>query len=702
MGEVNQDGMVLDVSDELIGHADLGKGTLKDKSGSHFATVQRDGTVLDKNELQRGSLKNFTYHKMKLFASYVFFFDGRLIEDRLSTKLTAEDSEGGVDSTSIQNFSTHEDGEAMSKEEARLMRHVKHGAAAAPRAAAPKAAAPAAAKSAISPRGAATTSSPRAAEPASPRAPAQTSAAPAQSTTPASNEQSDKAVEVRANSAASLDPNSMVDERGLVQDADEKARREAERMNRMMGGITVAPAASSKPKVSQHDLVSAKYPIPARPEVKSQYETELWTEINRARTSPNALVSALESMKANFEGKNYNYPGTHTTRPTQEGASAVEAAIAFLKSQKAVEPLQLADGLSLSCRDLVKLAAERKDFGSLETEEQGSARLTRYGRWSGKLLQNLAVGNLSPQEIVLTWIIDDGNASREHRASVFSSDVHFVGIASGPHIELARTTVACFTSKFEDAAPQGSAPSGPTGPVYTAPASDGGAPEVSAETEYKVGPLSDGGDKYFLDISNLGCPAAGLEVKLLESGKSLSVRRSVRVNGQLKEAVHKLKLPFQLVPHQVQPVFNATTGILTLNLSKPNASGSTQAMKIGEFTVPGWPSSAIDKVSVQANSGSDAYVFVCEPSKYATKVAVSIGADKKLTFDMQYTFDTVVEGQPATKTVKLSSEFGLPFDVSPEQISVAPNGDKGSQVKILKSKPSPDAISIADTVIPIQ
>lgn len=707
MGEVNADGMVLDVSDEVIGYADFGHGTLKNKAGSHFSTVQRDGTVLDKNELQRGSIKNFTYHKMKLFASYVFFFDGKLIEDSLPTSLTVVDS--AVDSTSIQNFTAGDDGDSMSKEEARLLRHVKHGAAAAPvaRAAAPKAAAsqPSSGSSAISPRGNTSTASKPAATAASATSPRAAAAAPAsnaQTTTPASHQQTDKAVDVPVVSPRAQ--GEIVDDKGLVADNDEKARREAERMNRMMGGMTVAPAAAtSGSKVSQHELVSGKYPIPARPEVKSHYETELWTEINRARTTPQALVAPLEAMKANFDGKNYNYPGTHTTRATQEGVSAVDGAIAFLKAQKAVEPVQLADGLSLSCRDLVKLAAETKNFGSLETDDQSSIRLTRYGRWSGKLFQNLAVGNLSPQDVVLTWIIDDGNNVRDHRTSIFNTEVHFVGVASGPHIELARTTAACFTSKYTDSAEAaGATASASAVPTYTAPAASAdGIPEVSAETEYKVGPLSDDGDKYFLDVSNLGCPASGLEVKLLDNGKSLTLRRAVKVNGQLKEAVHRLKLPFQLVPHQVNPHFNASTGILTLNLSKPNGTGTTQAMKISEFTVPAWPGNANDKVSVQATSGTDAYIFVCEPSKHATKVAVSIGADKKLTFDMQYTFETVVEGQPATKTVKVSSEFGLPFDVAPEQISVSANGDKGSQVKILKNKPSPDAVHIGDTVIPI-
>jgi uncharacterized protein YkwD len=693
MGEVNMDGMVLDVNDEIVGYVDFGKGTLKSRSGSHFATVQSDGTILDKGECVRGTLKNFTYHKLKIFASYVFFFDGRLIEDVLTTKLTSEGSEVGVDSSSIGTFS---EGDSLSKEEARLLKHVKHAATSA----GPKPVASAVTKPVAASATPVAVAKPAAAAAAAVVKQQEVQTKPATSTASAGH--SGPAVEVPK---AASNPNEVMDERGLVQDADEKARREAERMNKMMGGLSVAPS-SSKPKVSQHDLMASQYPIPVRPEVKSKYEVELWTEINRARTSPAELIKALEALKPNFDGKSYNFPGTHTTRITQEGVSAVDNALTFLKAQKSISPIALSDGLSLSSKDLVSLAASSKQFNNLETDEQGAARFNRYGKWAGKLFQNMALGNLSPAEVVLSWIIDDGNASREHRESIFNVDVNFVGISSGPHIELGRTTVACFTSKYVEesgAAGPSSAASSSSAPSSSHSSSENdGIAVVSAESEYKVGPLTDSGEKYFLDISNLGCPASAITVKLLDNGKSVSMTRVIRVNGLVKEAVQRMKLPFQLVAHQVSSIFASTTGILTLNFSKPNATGSTQAMKVGEFEVPAWPGNTNDKVAVQATSSGDAYVFICEPSKYLTKVAVSIDAEKKLTFDMQYTFETVVEGQPATKTVKMSSQFGLPFEVAAEQISVSSNGDKGSQVKVLKNKPSAGAINQPDTVIPIQ
>lgn len=686
--------MVLDVSDEIIGYVDLGKGTFKDKSGSHFATIQSDGTILDRDECKRGSLQNFTYHKLKMLASYFFFFDGKLINDKLKTVLTSEGadapvaapaattnapaqraavsnttpSSSNVDSSSIASF-VPEDGDSISKEEARLLRHVKGAKATAPAAAKP--------------------------------APSQAQAKPAAPVAPT-------AAPIYEPPAHKKDESETLDERGLVSDSDAKARREAERMSKMMGGMSVSStAAASSSHKSQHDVMAEQYPVPARPEIKSKYEVELWTEINRARTSPKELIARLEATRSHYEGTTYRFPGTHTTRLTREGVAGVDIAITFLKSQSAISPIALSEGLSKSSKDFVSIAATSKQIDALENDEQGSARFNRYGKWSGKLFQNIALGNLSPSDVVLSWIIDDGNPNRDHRASIFNQDVNFVGVSSGPHIEFGRATVACFVSKYiEGAASTTAAVS--TAASHTAAPTSGASgeddiPTVSAESEYKVGPLTDAGDKYFLDFSNLGCPVNGLKVEVLDNGKSLAVTRTIRVSGQVKESRQRMKLPFQLVAAQVRPVFSASTGILTLNMAKPSSGGAkTQAFKIGSFTIPAWSQNTNDKVSVQANATSESYVFVCEPSKHLTDVSVSIDAEKKLTFDMQYTFDTVVEGQPATKTVKMASQFGLPFEVFPDQVSVQPNGEKGSKVTILKAAPSGGTINQPDVVVPIQ
>jgi hypothetical protein len=61
---------------------------------------------------------------------------------------------------------------------------------------------------------------------------------------------------------------------------------------------------------------------------------------------------------------------------------------------------------------------------------------------------------------------------------------------------------------------------------------------------------------------------------------------------------------------------------------------------------------------------------------------------RKLSFGMTYSFDATVDGEEVTKTIKLTSAFTLPFDVSVEQVEVTPNPGKGQTLKVYKTKPA--------------
>lgn len=83
----------------------------------------------------------------------------------------------------------------------------------------------------------------------------------------------------------------------------------------------------------------------------------------------------------------------------------------------------------------------------------------------------------------------------------------------------------------------------------------------------------------------------------------------------------------------------------------------------------------------------DYFLFTCEPSKYDTDVVVRLEG-RKLSFAMQYSQDTIVDGQECVKTTKLTSAFTLPFDAVQEQFQVEPNPGKGQRIKIFKVAPS--------------
>ena len=175
----------------------------------------------------------------------------------------------------------------------------------------------------------------------------------------------------------------------------------------------------------------------------SQTEQDLWKEINQARANPGTYASYLENLKPFFTGKEYK-PTGRPALMTQEGWAVVDEAIKFLRATKPLAPLTASNGLSLSA-----LAHVKDQSGSGSTGHKGTdnslieQRVKPFGTWQGAIGENLAYGNESARERVLTWLIDDGFATRGHRKRLLSSDYKVAGLSCGPHPEFG--TMCCLT-----------------------------------------------------------------------------------------------------------------------------------------------------------------------------------------------------------------------------------------------------------------
>ena len=113
----------------------------------------------------------------------------------------------------------------------------------------------------------------------------------------------------------------------------------------------------------------------------SQAEGDLLTEINSARAHPQAYASYLEKLKPLFNGKVYS-PSGQEAYTTQEGWSAVEDAMKFLRAAKPQGPLNMSPGLCLAAATHVKDqsgtgATGHKGADSTFIEE----RVKPFGNW---------------------------------------------------------------------------------------------------------------------------------------------------------------------------------------------------------------------------------------------------------------------------------------------------------------------------------
>ena len=108
---------------------------------------------------------------------------------------------------------------------------------------------------------------------------------------------------------------------------------------------------SSRASRAQQKLATAN--ASAKTDAFVPLEQDLIGEINLARTRPAEYASYLEQLRPYFAGKEYRRPGKPALM-TEEGTSALEEAIKFLRSVKPVAPLGLSTGMCAGARELVK------------------------------------------------------------------------------------------------------------------------------------------------------------------------------------------------------------------------------------------------------------------------------------------------------------------------------------------------------------
>ena len=182
----------------------------------------------------------------------------------------------------------------------------------------------------------------------------------------------------------------------------------------------------------------------------SQAEQDLLNEINQARAHPQVYASYLEKLKPLFHGNEYQRTDQEAFK-TQEGWSAVEDAIKFLRATSPLGPLSTSNGLYLAALAHVK---DQSSTGATGHKGNDSSlieqRVKPFGTWQGGIGENLAYGNESARERLLTWLIDDGFPSRGHRRRIMSAEYRVAGLSCGPHPEFQTVCVLTLAGGFVD------------------------------------------------------------------------------------------------------------------------------------------------------------------------------------------------------------------------------------------------------------
>jgi uncharacterized protein YkwD len=208
-------------------------------------------------------------------------------------------------------------------------------------------------------------------------------------------------------------------------------------------------AASSKPAANPLE------------QLMSTRENEILAEINLARTNPAQYLRYLEDFRLYYHGKEIKFSDGQVL-VTNEGVSALEEAIGFVRSMKPLSPLELRKGMILGAKDHVNDLAKTGQSGHRGSDGSITEdRLSRYGKWSDSVGEDIVYQSRKAREDVIALLIDDGVKSRGHRKNIFKSDFHVIGLALSPPAKSPTMCVITFAGGFADKGASGASLTAP-------------------------------------------------------------------------------------------------------------------------------------------------------------------------------------------------------------------------------------------------
>ncbi len=185
---------------------------------------------------------------------------------------------------------------------------------------------------------------------------------------------------------------------------------------------------------SRARVISLSFPAPKSPSVSlSRMESDIIREMNRVRSNPPAYERDLLMWRRQFSGRSVRLSG-RVFLQTQEGTSAVDEAILFVRKTRPVPTLQFSPALTLAARDFVRDQGMRGTTGHYSSDGKNPfQRMERYGKLHRSAGENIAYGSDTAHAVVRDLIVDDGVRDRGHRQHIFQPRFRLVGVACGYH-----------------------------------------------------------------------------------------------------------------------------------------------------------------------------------------------------------------------------------------------------------------------------
>ncbi len=175
---------------------------------------------------------------------------------------------------------------------------------------------------------------------------------------------------------------------------------------------------------------------PATPPPTGELGPAVLDEINKLRADPTAYAKRLVAVRKTFQGNVYRSVSQRLIS-SQEGFTAFDEAIAELVGTDALPALQAMKACQSSARAHARYLGKNGKRG--HAGERGSRPLDRVmkGATAAEVQavgEVISFGAVLPEEIVMSWLVDDGVSSRGHRQALLDPRYTRAGANCQPHL----------------------------------------------------------------------------------------------------------------------------------------------------------------------------------------------------------------------------------------------------------------------------
>jgi len=171
-------------------------------------------------------------------------------------------------------------------------------------------------------------------------------------------------------------------------------------------------------------------------------------EINAVRRDPPAFGEKLLSFKQYFKGNNFKLPTAKYTIATQEGFEAFKEAAEVLKKTKPLKEMVASKGLGRIATDFLEKInhCDPDKIGEIDID----ADIKKYGKFIGTFNNVMEFGSETPETIIISLIVSDGDAGRNNRDFILNPELEKIGMSSGEHDTYGVLTIIVSCTDFQN------------------------------------------------------------------------------------------------------------------------------------------------------------------------------------------------------------------------------------------------------------